>query len=90
MAQELTSEQKIAELEAKLKLAEQKDNGGKDVESLRKAEDSVNTFDLKIAQITLEALAIETTTEQREAVRDALINKRYADLVSKKASTSWV
>ena len=90
MAQEnLTQEEIIAKLTEERDAYKLEATGGKDLEALKKAEDNFDKFDKKIAEIVLKAIGIDPTTEQKRAVRNALVAERYAYLVSKNKSDDW-
>ncbi len=85
----MTENEHIQQLEEKVKQLQVEAAGGRDLTALARAEKSVVTFDIKIAKIVVDALGIETNTEQRNNIKDALINERYATELSKIKAEEW-
>ncbi len=86
----LTQEEIIAKLTAERDAYKLEATGGKDLDALKKAEDSFNKFDKKIAEITLKAIGIEPDTEQKRLIANALVLEKYTYLTSKNKSEEWL
>ncbi len=85
----MTEKEHIEQLEAKVQELQVEAAGGRDLTALARAEKSVTTFDIKIAKIVVDALGIDTNTEQRNDIKNALVNERYVAELSKIKAEEW-
>lgn len=87
----MTSEQRIAELEAKLAEVQAKENSGVDTELLAKAKEraKMSWSDITWALKDLGAVeALELTREDVELLRDRLIQRKYESLLNASSDTN--
>lgn len=91
----MTPEQRIAELEQKLAATQQSEAGGKDPELLAKAKDRARMSWMDIQAtlellIQMEHLDKDTLAPDIELVKEAIIERKYAQLSgANKTELSW-